>query len=117
VTATNQNFEVYAGDDAAVVITVTNDAGTAIDLHDVQEIEWKAYDGAGATVLTRTKTGGDITFVTSGTDGQISIALAAADTDDLAGWYWHSARLTDASGNKSTFEQGRLLAKVRELGD
>lgn len=109
MTATAQDFTVYAGDAASVVFTVRKGDGSLWDISSVTAIAWSAQrDLASATVLAKTKAGGGISFVTDGTDGQFAVAIANGDTSALAGYYLHLASITDVAGAISTVEIGRM---------
>jgi hypothetical protein len=109
MTASNQNFTSYAGDDAEPIFTVTDGAGAAIDLSSVSDIEWIAYkDKSLAAALTKKKSiSSGITFPNAGTDGKIQVNISRTDTAALDGWYFHSVLITDGSGNKTIVEVGR----------
>lgn len=112
MTTTGQDFTIYAGDAANVIFTVTVDGtatGTPVDISSVTQITWSAQRSQGsAAVLTKTKIGGSITFVTTGTDGKFQLALANADTTGLTGFYLFLATITDNTGKISTVALGRM---------
>jgi len=109
MTAFNQDFDLYAGDDEAPIFTVTDGSGNAINLSTASEIEWFCYkDKSLAAALKKFKSTGGVTFVTTGIDGKIYVNISNVDSAPLDGWYFHSAIVTDANGNKTTFEVGRL---------
>lgn len=111
MTATSQDFTVYAGDAASVVFTVKDDAGAAIDISSSSQIDWNARrDLESAIVIEKTKTGGGISFVTDGTDGKFKLFLTKTDTAALSGFYLHEAIVTDAGGNPTTVTTGRMQA-------
>jgi len=116
VTASAQDFNVYAGDDALPIFTVTDGATppNPIPLQTAAEIEWIAYkDTSLASALTKKKSTGGVSFVTDGSNGQIKVAISNADTAPLDGWFFHSAVVTDSNGNKTTFEVGRMAVLQR----
>lgn len=119
MTTTGQDFTIYAGDAANVIFTVTSDgtaSGTPVDISSVTQITWIAQRNQGAAaVLTKTKTGGAITFVTSGTDGKFQLALANADTTGLTGFYLFLATITDNTGKISTVALGRMDVGVAPI--
>lgn len=109
MTATAQDFTTYAGDAALPVFTVRDGDGAVIDISTVSEIAWSAQrDLSSAPVLSKTKTGGGITFVTDGTDGKFQVSLTAANTSSLTGFYIHQASITDDTGSVSTVTTGRM---------
>lgn len=108
--ALNQDFVTYSGDTVSPIFTVLNSSNVAIDISTVSEITWKLRpeDVDAAALVTKTKTAGQITFVTDGTDGKFQVAITAADTATLSGYYLHEAQITDGSGNVTTVTVGRM---------
>lgn len=105
----NQDFVTFQGDTVTPVFTVKDSAGAVVDISGVTQISWNARRNKTATaVITKTKTGGQITFVTTGTNGQFEVAITAADTALLDGYYLHEAIITDASGSITTVTIGRM---------
>lgn len=109
--AQNQDFVTYAGDSPKPIFTVVGpDGSTPVDISLVTEIVWTARRSLNdAPVLTKSKTGGSIAFVTNGSNGQFQVTIAASDTAGLTGWYMHYAALTDAAGGITTVEVGRMM--------
>lgn len=119
MTKINQDFELYYGDNAQPTFSILNAAGAALDLSTVSEIDWLCHDKTGTVKITKNKSGGSVTFQTPpGTNGIIQVALVPNDTivPGLYGWYWHSVRLTDGTGQLTVVEVGRLMVKKREKG-
>jgi len=109
MTANSQDFTTYAGDAALPIFTVKDGNGAVINISTVTQISWSAQrDLPSAPVLSKTKTGGGITFVTDGTDGKFQVSLTAAETAALTGFYLHEATITDIAGNLSTVATGRM---------
>lgn len=106
--AEDQDFELFAGDDAVLEFTVTNEAGAAQSLAGAS-IAWLCARRAGATAVL-TKSGA---IVDPASGGVFRVTLADTDTDDLLGEYWHQAVVTDSSGNIVTVATGYLRAKAR----
>ncbi len=105
----NQDFVTYQGDAVAPVFTVRDADGTVVDISTVSEITWSARRNLDtAAVLTKTRSGGAITFVTNGTNGQFQVAIATGDTSAMAGFYVHQAKITDSTGNVTTVTVGRM---------
>jgi len=110
----NQDFITFAGDDVAPIFTVQDSSGAAVDISTVTQITWLAHLTADdAALITKTKTAGQISFVTNGTDGKFQVAINAADTASLSGWYQHLASITDGTGKITTVEVGRMQVGVR----
>jgi hypothetical protein len=113
-----QNFELTAGDDASLSVTVRDrSTGDAVDLTGCTAA-WVASRGSrrllGDDCLPAdpivSKTG---TLAGDPSTGVFTVALDPADTASLrAGDYRHQARLTDADGNTVAVMSGRL--RIRE---
>ncbi len=113
VAAVNQDFVTYQGDDVAPIFTVYANSAqtTVVDISTVSEITWVAKrntESGTVVALTKTKSGGQITFVTSGADGKFQVAITHTDTPLLDGYYMHYASITDAFGNVTTCTVGRM---------
>ena len=109
MTATNQDFTVYAGDAAFPQFTVRDANGTPIDISTAVQISWNASrDVQSAPVLVKNKTTGGIQLVGGGTGGVFQLNLSSSDTQVLTGYYIHEAAITDSSGNVSTVTLGRM---------
>ncbi len=107
-TVYNQDFATFKGDTPKPIFTVVDSTGTAVDISAATEITWTCRrDASTAAAVTLTKTGGAITFVSTGTDGKFQVALSAANTNSLDGFYLHAATVVLA-GLTITTEVGRL---------
>ena len=107
MTAVNQNFTSYAGDDAAPVFTLRDGAGAPIDVSTANEIKWcAARDWNSLPVLTKLKSANQIS-VEGSPPANIAVAILAADTRPLAGYYVHWVIVTDSGGLISTVALGR----------
>lgn len=105
----NQDFVTYQGDDVSPIFTVRDSSGNPIDISTVQNIIWSARRNLDTTVaLSKSKTGGSISFVTDGTDGQFEVDIATADTALLDGYYLHTATIVDSASNTTTVAVGRM---------
>lgn len=105
----NQDFITFVGDDVFPIFTVQDSSGAAIDISTVTQITWYCQQtDAGGALATRTKTAGQITFVTDGTDGKFQVDIPAAITATLEGIYQHIASITDASGYITTVTVGQM---------
>jgi hypothetical protein len=113
VAALNQDFVTYKGDTVIPIFTVLNSAGNPVDISGATQITWTTQLNLDTSALiTKTKTGGQITFVTNGTDGKFQVAIQPSDTTGLSGFYIHVATLTDGAGNVSTVTVGRMQVGV-----
>lgn len=109
--ANNQDFVTYVGDSPAPIFTVVGaDGVTPVDISGAAQITWSARRNANdAVVVTKTKSGGGISFVNGGTTGQFQVSILPADLANLSGWYMHYASITDGAGNVTTVEVGRMM--------
>lgn len=106
----NQDFTTYSGDDVTPIFTVVDADGVAVDISAATQITWWCIDGGApdTKLLTKTKTGGGISFVTTGVDGKFQVAITAADTLALpTGWLEHDASIILAA-KTTTVAVGRM---------
>jgi len=110
--AVNQDFVTYSGDAISPIFLVQDSSGNSVDISTVSDIRWSAQINETSTALvSKTKSGGQISFVTSGADGQFQVFILAADTTLLAqsgDYFIHTAQVVDASGNVTTVTVGRM---------
>jgi len=111
MTSEAQNFEMYAGEDKILTVTVTDAAGDVVDLTDAS-IEWVMKRTADDTTALVTKTLADGITCASPATGVFTVTLEAADTEELGGAsYLHEAEVTDAGDNVSTVTRGVVTIK------
>ena len=116
---TTQHFETHKGDSKLLTITVTDEAGTAVNITTAAEIRFRlAGDQFDETMdISKNLTddsAGDV-IITDGSNGVFTVQLNPADTANLAhGMYEHRSEVEDASGNISSVTTGylSLLPKV-----
>lgn len=105
----NQDFTTYQGDYVVPVFTVYDPENVIVDISTVSEITWYVRrDTATAVLLTKTMSGGEISFVTNGSDGKFQVTVDSASTAGLDGFYMHYATITDFSGHITTVTVGRM---------
>jgi hypothetical protein len=112
----NQNFTTYAGDNPSPVFTVYLDAANTqvANISSVQQITWQASRVVGgAAAISKNKTGGGIVFDTDGSNGKFKVLIASADTQNLTGFYFFTATITDAAGNVTTVATGQMRVGVQ----
>lgn len=102
----NQNFEMVAGTTKILMIHVTKEDGSDLNINNCQ-IRWTMTDGSQSVSKN---TPGSIT-VTNATGGLFEIKLLPADTDALRGEFYHECEITDASGDVSTLFTGEIKVK------
>lgn len=100
----------HAGDALKITVTVEDSDGNAIDISGANVIEWylkdNATDSDADAILSKTKSGGGITFTSDGTDGKFDIKIDTSDTDGESGTKHHRARLKDSDDDRSTLFHG-----------
>jgi hypothetical protein len=106
----NQDFVTYAGDTVTPIFTVVDVNGQPVNISTVTQITWTCFRSLqlSTPLITKTLTGGEITFTGIGTNGQFQVTILPADTQSLSGWYIHQASIADASGNQTTVTVGRM---------
>lgn len=77
-------------------VTITNDAGTALDISDASTLQMR-FKSPAKTVTTQTAI-----FVTDGSNGQIQYTTASADDLDMPGLWTIQARVAAANYDKSS---------------
>lgn len=118
-----QDIELHQGDDLSIPVVVTEDGkstGTPIDIDGVQKITWALSSRDDDPVRYITKTLASGISVTDGPGGAFTITVSAADTYDIPpGRYYHQARITDGSGNKSTVFNGeaKVFSSILEAAE
>lgn len=99
MTTINQNFNIVAGDSKNIVVTVTKNDGTPLNLAGAS-IRWGFSD------VIKDVTNGVI--ITDAVNGQFTVVLKPADTEGKSGKQKHEAEITDQFGNVSTVMRGEL---------
>lgn len=102
MTLRNQNFTMYAGNNKTIVVTITKEDGSAIDLTGYTSV-WAIRQKESST-----KNDAVITNVT-GQGNQLTITLVPEDTQNLAGTYFHECQITDMFGYVSTVFTGMVI--------
>jgi hypothetical protein len=99
MTETAQNFELYAGEDKTIEVTVSD----VVDL-------------SGSTItykMATTKGGASVVIKTSATDitstlNVISIPLPASDTASLSGRYYYQITVVDTDSDSNVVTDGTI---------
>ena len=99
---------MFAGDTANIFVVVYDGETAARKNIANATVKWVLYDeDAQAAVLTKTTASG-IT-ITNGLLGELTIAIAPANTVSLTpGVYYHEVEVTDETGNVSTVLTGHI---------
>lgn len=100
------DFEMYAGDDRTLIVTVLDRDGDAVVITSAT-IKWQASRSKGKTASISKTTSSGIT-ISDGPNGVFEITIDAADTENLKGLYYHEAEVTFADGSISTVMAGTM---------
>lgn len=107
---TDQNFEMFQGDDKDLVITVTDSAGAAVDLTGAA-IAWQMARTARSATPNVSKSVGSGIVITDAPGGICTISLDPTDTEGLTGDFYHELEVTDAQANITTVLSGTVTIK------
>jgi hypothetical protein len=110
MTTINQDFSMYAGDSKNIVITVTDDNGSPMNLLNAT-VKWALKKRVKSTENMIYKTTTDGITITDAQNGLIKISLLPINTSSLSGMYYHECEVTDQSGNVSTVTTGYITVK------
>jgi len=97
--ATKQNFSMFAGESKEIIVSVTKENKSKLDLTG-SSIKWSFRN------VIKTETNG-IT-INDPTNGEFTIYLSPIDTQNLKGIFSHEATVTDAIGNVSKVMTGTI---------
>lgn len=105
------SFTVPRGDDRIIELTVRDRQGDLVDISDVQDIEYSAWDSegdaGGVPVVNYTLSGGDISI--HGNMSTFSFKFNKTDSDLFAdNFSFHRCRITYADGDIETIFTGLL---------
>lgn len=110
MTATAQDATIYAGDDAVLRFSLTDEDGDALDVTGYA-FAW-AMRGAGGAVAISKATGSGIAVSGAASGGVVEVTLSHDDTADLAPiGHPHQLEGTDGSGTVSTLAEGVITVK------
>lgn len=118
MTKRNQYFEMHAGETVDLNVVVTDKATKSRKNLAGAAITWVLYDEAAeSAVLTKsTATVGDITNI-DGLNGLFTVALAPADTANVApGTYYHESEVIDSGGAVSVVLTGQVKIFANRAG-
>jgi len=114
---TQNDVTLHSGDTLTLEVTVNDSSGSAVDLT-AATFTWamskksnSAVAPRGAALLTKALASG-VTLIDAAT-GRIDITLDPADTESLAGTYYHELQMTD-TGVVSTVLYGSVTI-VKDL--
>jgi hypothetical protein len=105
--AKNVAIEFFSGNTALLKFTVDDEdnPGSPKNLAGATDIKWAIAKQQGKTPLV-IKSLADAVTVTDDVNGKVEVLLVPADSEALAGLYYHEMRVTDAAGNVATTTYG-----------
>lgn len=107
MTKKTQDIELWAGDTLTLGVTITNEAGAAVNLTGAT-LRYAIAPSHNHTTKSVSKTTGSGVTHTDAANGVAQIALLPADTAGLKGVYVHELEVEDSAGKKSTAFVGRV---------
>ncbi len=108
-----QDFEIHSGDHGDLVITVTDNAGAAVDIT-AAVITWEASRD-GVVVVTKLTDSAEGVEITDASGGICKVHLLPADTATLSGVYDHEAQLISAVSKTLTITDGKMNVLVDRI--
>lgn len=105
----DQNFTVWAGETKNINIVVEDSTGNPLDLTDIENAIWVLQKSILRDSPALIKTLDNGIEVVNAAEGLLRVKLEPADTEELAGYYYHEAELRDSFGNVSVILTGRAL--------
>jgi len=104
------DFSMHSGDDLVLEVTVKDAAGTVVDISGAS-----GTFGIGKLDSSGNPKGSSLAApavaITDGAAGKLSVTIVPANTESLAGDYWHELQLTDAATKISTVLYGTLTVQ------
>lgn len=100
------DVSMHAGDSRVLRVTITDD-GTGFDITGAT-ITWVLKRGPSAAAVLTKSTGGGVAII-DGPNRVFDVTLDEADTEDLAGLYYHEADVEESSGDHSTVVRGDFI--------
>ena len=104
--STDQDVQMWSGNDCTLHINMLNQDGTQADLSGVTDARWSLGVSATTAALITKTSGSGLTVDT--VNKRLVVLLAGADTNALAGNYYHEARVTK-SGVTTTVTVGAFV--------
>jgi hypothetical protein len=112
MTAKNQNFEMFQGENKVICFEITDANNNSKDLSGCSAT-WVVYGGSSATNKIEKKSiDGEITF----TDNVAKVVLVPNDTKDLGGKLYTELRILDGEGNSEVVAIGTCVVIKSQTG-
>lgn len=112
MTQAGQDFSMWQGENKKLLVQVLDCNDDPVNLTTISDLEWVMQTGfylVDPKVIKKLGTGIEIT---DALDGRFEVELDPGDTEELAGFLQHEARLVDMDGNKYTVMIGRAKIEV-----
>ncbi|MFD0825868.1 hypothetical protein ACT8ZR_09335 [Neobacillus sp. M.A.Huq-85] len=103
----NQNFSMYQGETKNIVVPITKDDGSNVDLT-AAVLNWSVRQREYSTTTVLVKESPDITVE----GNTLTIHLKPPDTETLLGTYYHKCEIVDQQANDSVLFTGFVTVKV-----
>lgn len=111
MTETNQDFDLYQGDDKQVTFTVRDEAGAILDLTGYSAV-WVMYNKlnrAATPILSKDTGGAALAILLPATQGKVRLTLEPSDSATVEpGEYPHELEITSGAGDVSTVTVGTV---------
>ncbi len=102
----SEKIEFVSGDSKRLVVSVTDDNDTAVDLTGAV-ISWQLARSVYGSAEISKSVGSGIA-ITDAVNGEFTVTLDPLDTDALEGDFYHEAQVTDTLGDISTVFSGNI---------
>ena len=106
MTKVGQDFEMWAGDNCDVTVTVTDSTGASKDLTSGCVVWALAEAPASASLVRKTSDAASDIAISGCT---FTVYLVPVETSALAGNYFHEAQVRDSAGKVSTVTVGNVV--------
>jgi hypothetical protein len=108
MTTEGQNFTIYQGDTKEIIISITDESGSVVDLAGYAGAVFVAYNQTLDSIVVQKLLAGGIIIPTPA-NGQLVVTLESADTEDLVPRnYGIQCEIEDAFGNHATVMTGYM---------
>jgi hypothetical protein len=106
MSSSNQNFNLFKGEDKNIIFTIRDSNGDLFDLTG-SSAEWLlSRNNVSSPVISKTTLSG-ITFPYA-ESGLMMVDINSSDVQNLWGMYYHEASITDTSGNRKVVANGTV---------
>lgn len=107
---TDQDFEMFQGDDKELHVLVTDEDGMPVDLTGAT-VTWKMYRSFKDEATVKDITSG--ISIPSPLNGIFIVTLLPSDTENIFGGFFHEAQVKDIRGMVTTVMTGHIRIKQK----